>query len=350
MMRTLEEVTVLPRKARMRDVATLAGVATMTVSRVLNNSAPVTEETRRRVHQAIKQLSYRPNPVARSLRRAKSKSIGIIVPNFYDQFFAGCAHAISLVAKKYGYSVSVTTSDEDARNEFTEASMMVLNHVEGLAVIPAAIGRSRLDRPEFHATHIVTLDRPIKGRRFNSVLVENERGSCLAVEHLIEHGHRNICYLGLSEKLFTIKARHDGFVQAMKQAGLNTMQYFDCNTQGETYAVLQRALNGGGAATALFVSNNFAMQHVLHALSRLKVRVPEEVALVGFDDFEMADIFNPALTVVRQPSQELGRVAAELLFSRLRDETVAVSGQQIVLPVELIIRQSCGCNGVRGDS
>ena len=316
----------------------------MTVSRVLNDSAPVTEETRKRVLRAIKGLRYRPNPVARSLRQAKSKSIGIIVPNFYDQFFASCAHAISLVAKRHGYSVSVTTSDENAQQEFTEASMMVLNHVEGLAVIPAAVGRSRLDRPEFHATHIVTLDRPIKGRRFNSVLVENSCGSALAVEHLIGHGHRRICYLGLSEKLFTIKARHEGYRRAMHQAALETMQYFDCNTPEETCGIIRKALAGQRPPTALFVSNNFAMQHALHALSKLNVRVPGDVALIGFDDFEMADIFDPALTVVRQPTQELGRVAAELLFSKLGAKSVATSGEQIVLPVELVIRQSCGCN------
>ena len=327
----------------MRDVAALAGVATMTVSRVLNDSAPVNEETRKRVHRAIKELNYRPNPVARSLRQARSNSIGIIVPNFYDQFFSTCAHAISLVAKKHGYSVNVTTSDESAENEFTEASMMVLNHVEGMVVIPAAVGRTRLDRPEFHATHIVTLDRPIKGKRFNSVLVENEHGSMLATQHLIAHGHKRICCLGLSEKLFTIKARHQGYKKGMESAGLEAAEYYNCTTQEATCEVIRRALAGKRPPTAMFVSNNFAMQHALHALSKLGVRVPDDMALVGFDDFDMADIFKPALTVVRQPVQELGRVAAELLFARIGAKRVSRAGEQVVMPVELVIRQSCGC-------
>jgi LacI family transcriptional regulator len=333
----------LPRKARMSDVAELAGVATMTVSRVLNDSAPVNEETRDRVHQAIRQLNYQPNPVARALRQAKSKSIGIIVPNFYDPFFANCAHAISLVAKKYQYSVNVTTSDEDAGMEFIEANLMVLNHVEGLVVIPASIGKSRFDRPEFYSTHIVMLDRPVKGHRFNSVLVENQKGATTAVRHLIEHGHKRIDYLGLSEKLYTLTERYEGYCKAMQEAGLTPSQHFVCSTLEETFALVQKALTGRRPPTAFFMGNNLVMRNALHALSRLNISVPDDVAIIGFDDFEMADIFNPAVTVVRQPSLELGRVAAELLFARFEQKDVSLSGQQIILPVELIIRESCGC-------
>lgn len=328
----------------MRDVAELARVATMTVSRVLNDSAPVTEETKARVRQAIKQLNYKPNPVARSLRQAKSNSIGIIVPNFYDPFFATCAHAISLVAKKYGYSISVTISDEDAGIEFAEASLMVLNHVEGLAVIPAANGRFQLNRPEFHATHIVTLDRPVKGHRFNSVLVENQRGAKTAVEHLIEHGHGRIHYLGLSDRLYALDRRYEGYREAMALAGLQPGKHFTCGTEEETCALIQREMSRPNAPTAFFMGNNLVMRRALHAFSQLNIRIPEEVAVVGFDDFEMADIFKPSITVVRQPTLELGRVAAELLFGRLAEKDVSLSGEQITLPVEFVIRESCGCH------
>ena len=327
----------------MRDVAELARVATMTVSRVLNDSAPVTEETKARVHQAIKQLNYRPNPVARSLRQAKSNSIGIIVPNFYDPFFATCAHAISLVAKKYGYSISVTISDEDAAIEFTEASLMVMHHVEGLAVIPAAVGRSQLNRPEFHATHIVTLDRPVKGHRFNSVLVENQRGAMIAVRHLIEHGHGRIDFLGLGGKLYTLDKRYEGYRDAMLHAGLKPGKHLTCGTEQAACALIRKELAGRDAPTAFFLGNNLVTRRALHALSQLNIRVPDDIAVIGFDDFEMADIFKPSITVVRQPSLELGRVAAELLFARLTEKEVSLSGEQITLPVEFVIRESCGC-------
>jgi len=328
----------------MRDVAELAKVATMTVSRVLNDSAPVTEETKARVRQAVKQLNYKPNPVARSLRQAKSNSIGIIVPNFYDPFFATCAHAISLVAKKHGYSISVTISDEDAAIEFNEASLMVLNHVEGLAVIPAANGRFQLNRPEFHSTQIVTLDRPVKGHRFHSVLVENQRGAKVAVEHLIEHGHRRIHYLGLTHRLYALDRRYEGYKEAMTLAGLQPGKHFTCGTEAETCALIKREMSRPTAPTAFFMGNNLVMRHALHAFSQINVRIPEDVAVVGFDDFEMADIFKPAITVVRQPTLELGRVAAELLFGKLAEKEVSLFGEQITLPVEFVIRESCGCH------
>ncbi len=334
----------LPSNARMQDVAKLAGVATMTVSRVLNNSAPVNQETRQKVDQAIKTLNYRPNPFARSLRREKSNSIGIIVPNFYDPFFANCAHAISLVAKKHHYSVSVATSEEDSKIEFAEASLMASNRVDGLAVIPAALGKSRLNRAEFRTTQIVTLDRPIQGLRFNSVLVENQQGSAAAVKHLMGHGFKKIVYLGLSERLYTINARYQGYRTALLQAGLAPDPYFTCATQEETLSAIRKTLASRKTPAAFFMSNNLVMRHALHALALLNLRIPDDVAVIGFDDFEMADIFNPAITVVRQPALELGNVAAELLFSRIHDKNGSQSGQQIVLPVEMIVRQSCGCN------
>ncbi len=334
----------LARKARMRDVAKMAGVGTMTVSRVLNSSAQVSDETKERVYSAIKQLNYKPNLIARSLRQARSNSVGLIVPNFYDPFFATCAHAFSLVAKKHHYSVSVTTSDEDAAIEFTEANLMVLNHVEGLAVIPAASGRSSLNRAEFAATPIVTLDRPLAGHKFNSVLVENQQGAQIAVEHLIAHGHMRIAYLGLSDRLYTLDARYGGYKKAMLKAGLEPSHHFTCVSEAETLTILKAQLCGPAPVTAFFMGNNLVMRHALHAFSRLGVHIPKDAAISGFDDFEMADIFKPGITVVQQPAQEVGRIAAELLFTRILARDVAAPGRRIVLPVEHIIRQSCGCD------
>jgi LacI family transcriptional regulator len=221
---------------------------------------------------------------------------------------------------------------------------MVLNHIEGLVVIPAAVGKSRFDRPEFHSTHIVMLDRPVKGHRFNSVLTENQNGATIAVRHLIEHGHKRIQFLGLSDKLYTLTARYQGYRKAMLEAGLIPGQHLTSSTEEETRALIQKALSQRKGPTAFFMGNNLVMRHALHSFSRLNVKIPDEVAIVGFDDFEMADIFNPAITVIRQPSFELGRVAAELLFARLANTKASFAGQQIVLPVELVIRESCGCN------
>ncbi len=347
-------------RARMRDVAQLAGVGTMTVSRVLSGSVPVSHETRSRVLAAIEQLDYRPNEVARSLREARTRSIGIIVPNFFDSFFACCAHEVNLVAQEHGYSVMVTTSDEDAMAEYNEASLMMRRNVEGLIVIPAWMGTSQLSKPEFASIPIVALDRPIQSgpvagpgkvpdgsSNLTSVVVENRKGAERGVQHLIEHGHERIVFLGFSNELYTLAERHAGYVQAMKKAGLEPEAYFTCATKQSTLAVLRGLKSKGGLPTAIFTSNNLVTQHTLHALIVLKLPVPKEIALVAFDDLEMFDIFLPPVTVLRQPIQELGRTAAELLFARLTAPRVEAArlpekGSR-VLPVELVVRRSCGC-------
>ena len=152
---------VLHRKPTMSDVAKLAGVGTMTVSRVLSESVPVSEETAQRVKVAIEQLNYRPNELARAFRGQKSKTIGLILPYLYDPFFANCAHAVTTVAKERGYSVIITTSNEDPDTEYDEAEQMLQWHVDGLVVIPARFRQSRLTRALFGKTPVVAFDRPV---------------------------------------------------------------------------------------------------------------------------------------------------------------------------------------------
>ena len=339
-------------RARMRDVAELAGVGTMTVSRVLSGSVPVSEETRSRVIAAIKQLDYRPNEVARSLRESRTRSIGIIVPNFYDSFFADCAHAVSVVAQQHGYSVMVTTSGEDVASEYHEASLMLRRNVEGIIVIPAYVGESQLTRPEFESIPIVALDRPIRGQtagsgNLSSVVVENRAGARRGTQHLIKHGHKKIAFLSLSNELYTLKERYVGYVEAMKQAGLTPEGYFSCLTQESTLEVFRSLRAQDNLPTALFISNNVVTQHALHALATLKIPIPKKMALVAFDDLTMFDIFVPPISVVRQPQQDLGRIAAEFLFARLQarnsGQTANEESQRIVLPVDLLLRKSCGC-------
>src|ERR1700679_2089137 len=161
----------------MSDVARLAGVGTMTVSRVLSGTVPVSKETARRVQTAVEQLQYRPNELARAFRGQKSRSIGLIIPYLYDPFFANCAHAVTTVAKEHGYSVVITTSNEDPDTEYAEAEQMLQRHVDGLVVIPAHRRQSRLTRALFGKTPVVTFDRPVSDPALDVVLVQNTAGS-----------------------------------------------------------------------------------------------------------------------------------------------------------------------------
>ena len=327
----------------MADVARLAGVGTMTVSRVLSGVVPVAEDTAHRVHNAIGQLGYRPNQLARAFRGQRSRTIGLIIPYLYDPFFANCAHAVTTVAKEHGYSVIMTTSSEDPDIEYAETEQMLERHVEGLVVIPARSRQSRLSRSLLGRTPVVAFDRPVSDPSVDVVTVENTSGSRRMVQHLIEHGHERISFMGLSRGLYTINARYLGYHRAMQEAGFKENVFLACHAREDTRRAVEELLKGKNPPTAFFSTNNLATRYVFAALLHLGVRVPGDVALAGFDDFELAELTSPPLTVVRQPSQEMGRVAANLLFERIERGELPQTGTRIALPVEIVIRRSCGC-------
>ncbi len=327
----------------MGDVARLAHVGTMTVSRVLNGTARVSAETAQRVQTAIDQLRYRPNELARAFRGQRSRTIGLIIPYLYDPFFANCAHAVTTVARERGYSVIITASDEDADTEYIEAERMLQRHVDGIAVIPARSRHSRLTKALFGKTPVVAFDRPVSDPAIDVVLVQNTAGSYSIVEHLIEHGHRRIAFMGLSRRLFTINARFIGYRNALQKAGLQESSFFGCDSQQDTLRAIQEKLSESSPPTAFVTSNTLATLHVFSSLLGLGIKIPSEIAFVGFDDFELAALTAPPLTVIRQPAQEMGRTAASLLFERIERGELPKTGNRIVLSVEMVLRRSCGC-------
>ena len=331
------------RKPTMNDVARLANVGTMTVSRVLSGSARVSAATAQRVHTAVAQLNYRPNQLARAFRGHRSHSIGLIVPHLYDPFFANCAHAVTTVARERGYSVILTTSGEDPEIEYLEAEQMLLRHVDGLAVIPASTRQSRLTRALLGKTPMVAFDRPVPDRSVDVVLVQNAAGARRMTEHLLEHGHRRIAFIGLSRNLFTLHARFQGYRQAMQQAGLEEDVSFGCDSDENALRILKEKLGQPEPPTAVFTSNTLATRYVLGAIARLGIKVPGELAFAAFDDFDLAEFTSPTLTVVRQPALEMGRAATNLLLDRISRDEVPESGTRLVLPVEIVLRRSCGC-------
>ena len=328
----------------MSDVARLAGVSTMTVSRVMNESPNVTAGVRQRVFAAIEELRYQPNELARSLREQRSRQIGVIVPYLFDPFFAICAHAISTVAKQHAYSVVLSTSNENPNDEFEEASRMLRRNVEGVIIIPThpSSKASLLLAGEFERMPIVTLDRPVEGSRFDSILVENERGAQMGISHLLSLGHTRIAYVGLSNNLYTMKMRHRGYTAAMEAAGLQTNDVFISDSIEASLEAVRTLLAAKKPPTAIFSANNLLTRHVLQGLQAVAKHPPKPVALVGFDDFETASLLRPGITVVRQPSEVLGRMAADMLFARLMQPDRTTPGKREVLPVELIVRGSCG--------
>lgn len=333
----------MARPARMCDVAKAAGVSIMTVSRALNDNPNVADKTRQRVFTAIEQLRYHRNELARSLREKRTRQIGILIPNLFDPFFANCVHAMGIVAMQHNYSVIIATSNEDPDTEFEEANCMLNRNVEGVIVIPAAPARgsSRLISSEFSDLMIVSVDRPLDGKHYDSLLVQNKNGGQLGTGHLIALGHKRIAFITLDAKLYTMRTRQQGYREAMTAAGLNPDVQTVTDAFETSVSTLRKLLTVKRPPTALFCANNLITRHVLRSLQMLKMHPPESIALVGFDDFDTADLLQPGITVVRQPVESLGRLAAEVLFARLCEANHGPP-RRIVLPVELVVRGSCG--------
>ncbi len=355
----------------MRDVAERAGVGMMTVSRVLNGTAQVRDETKERVYRALEELHYRPNLMARALRGFGTRSIGVILPYLFDPFFASCAHAISTIAKQHAYSVLLATSDENTETEAEQLRDLLRRQVEGIIVFPASKGESHLTDPDFLGTPMVAVDRPLgraagrsrsrvadgaatgvrlrsaHGAPVDTVLVENQQGATLATEHLIQHGHRRVLYIGLNRRIFTMQSRVDGYMKAMQSAGLEPECFDEGHDEAATLEFVRRLRSRPNPPTAIFAANGLSTRHALHAIASLDIHIPEEMAFIGFDDFDLADILRPALTVVRQPIQRVGEESAELLFARLDHDSETKPNrpaQRRTLPVELVLRRSCGCH------
>ena len=336
--------------ARMSDVAKLAGVSVMTVSRALSGNSVVSNDLRQRVLSAAAALHYAPNEIARSLREQRSRQIGIIVPNLVEPFYAVSAHVAGEVAKRHAYSVVLATSDEDPRTEYDQACQMQRRHVAGLVVIPAAgrgtvaretASRSLLTRQQLLGLPMVLVDRPVGTEAFDCVLVDNLGGARQGIRHLLELGHRRIVFVELAQKVYTQQRRSQGYAAGMQEAGLTPSVARLSRLLDESVVTLRRLLNRRDPPTALFCANQMVARHMLHALKAMGHAPPKPLALISFDDFEMADLMQPGITVVRQPVEEMSRRATEMLFARLAADRQAPA-RQVVLPVELVVRGSCG--------
>jgi LacI family transcriptional regulator len=333
------------RNPTIREVAKLARVGVMTVSRVINNHPSVRPSTRKRVEGAVVQLGYRQNEAARLLKGGRAKIIGLIVPDLSDAFFASCAHTVQHLARASGYMTLVASSERDAELEVQEAELMASRMISGLLIVTSTHeGSERLRKLQSPDFPIVAFDRPIPGLETDSVLVENRIGAEAAVRHLMEHGHRRIACIGYDENVYTVNERVQGYLHEMRSANLKADTLFDIVSIEDIRRWVDSTMARQDRPTAIFALNHRTSSFLLQALSEKKVRVPEEIAIVGFDDFELASVVTPPLTAVFQSPVDLARRSMALLIERIGRSKTAVEEPpaKIMLPTRLIIRNSCG--------
>jgi LacI family transcriptional regulator len=325
----------------MLDVAALAGVGLKTVSRVVNREPGVSAALEARVRLAIEQLSYRRDANASMLRRldGKTQTIGLVLEDVANPFSSALHRAIEDSARARNVLVFAGSCDEDPQRERDLIGSFRERRVDGIIVVPASHDHTYLYEEQRTGTALVFVDRPAAHLNADSVASDNIGGSVAAVEHLVAHGHRRIAFLGDLLSISTAGERLDGYTQALNSAGIERdaalIRTGLRNPEAAARAV-EELLGLPDPPTALFTAQNLLTIGGIRALRAASLE--RRIALIGFDDVALADVVEPAISVVAQDPQALGRTAAELLFRRLDGETSPTTHH--VLPVTLIARGS----------
>lgn len=331
-----------------QDVAKKAGVAPITVSRVINQSGYIRAETRQRVEAAIAELGYVPNNLARSLRSKRTDTLALILTDITNPFFTVVARGVEDTASDAGFNVIFCNTDESELEEARYLRLLLQKQVDGLLLVPArsADGGASIQSIQLareHGTPLVVLDRRAPGGSTDCVRCDSEAGAYRLVRLLLDLGHREIAILAGPEAVSTSADRVAGYRRALHEAGLpgGERVFTGAFTQESGCEMANRALQSTPQPTALFAANNFIAIGALRALQASQLRVPEDIALVGFDDLPPAMVVDPFLTVAAQPAYQMGQKATELLIARLGG-SLPLQPQEIILPTEVIVRRSSG--------
>lgn len=323
------------------DVADLAGVSPTTVSRYLNGDRVRTSES---IRAAIRELGFAPSRAARSLKLGLTHSVGVVVPDVTNPFFAAVVKGAESISRQGAYNIFLCNTEESSEREESVLRDLV-GRVDGIILAPATEPGSISPTLRNAGVPIVFLDREVRDSDgFDSVLVDNEGGMRAAAEHLLALGHTRIALISGPLDTTPGRGRHDGFVTTLADAGIDIdpslVQMGDFRQEGGYQAAL-RLLALERPPTAIVSANNLMTVGALRALHAMRTRVPDDVSVVGFDDLDLAELLAPPLTVVDRPTDEQGALAMRLLLNRLEAGDVTLA-RRIVLDTQLLVRGSTG--------
>ncbi|EZP65857.1 LacI family DNA-binding transcriptional regulator [Pseudomonas sp. RIT357] len=327
----------------MDDVASRAGVSTSTVSHVLNGTRKVSPATLQAVQRAIQALGYIPNTLARSLARSSTNTLGVAISALSNHYFSETVHAIETECAKHGYMMLFVDTHDDPEQELRVVTALHHRRVDGIVLAPSN-GSMALAYLQANEIPAVLVDR-MMSEHFDQVGVENAQPTQALIEHLIAHGHRRIGFIAGRAGFSTTDERVAGYKAALQAAGL----VFDpqllvdggSNTEPARQATVQ-LLGLAAPPTAIMAGNNLMTLGAMQALREAQIEVPGQMALVGFDDFDWADLFVPRLSLIAQPVKALGARAVELLLQRMA--APGAPPQSVRLAPTLQLRNSCGCD------
>ncbi len=329
--------------ATLRDVARRAGVSIATVSYVLNGTRSVSPEVEARVREAVRALQYRPNRLARGLRRKRTHVIGLVVPDSANPFFAEIARGMEDLSFAHDHSVILCNSDGDPAKEQRYLGVLIEQQVDGIALVSAHATPAHLSMLRQRRIPFVVVDRDLPGLEADCVLADNFQGGYLATRHLLERGHRRIACIAGPSELTPSADRVRGYRRALEEAGIRPREVWvqrgDFRAEsGYEAARFFLSLPAKVRPTAIFACNDLMAIGAMRAIGEAGLSIPDDIALVGFDDILLASYVIPPLTTVAQPTYEMGRMAGDLLLRRLGEPDRPPA--RLILPVRLVVRQS----------
>ncbi|MEP6467091.1 MAG: LacI family DNA-binding transcriptional regulator [Parafilimonas sp.] len=334
--------------ATLKDIAKALGISTSTVSRALRDSYEISETTKQLVVDYAKNVNYKPNPIALSLKAKKSRSIGVIVPEISNNFFSEVINGIECAANYYGYNVIITQSFESYENEMDNACFLASRSIDGcLASVCAETNNfSHFTDLQQRGFPIVFFDRIVESLEGHTVTIDNEEGAYEITMHMLKNNYRRIAFLANPPNLYITSKRFEGYKKALSKYGIavdeSLIKY--CQHDGmfdnEVEYLLQELFNNDNKPDAIFGSTDKLTIACLRYFKKHKIKVPDEVGLTGFSNLDITDLLCPSLTVVKQPAQRMGKLAAQLLIKTIESKRPVTEYEKLVLPVELKIGES----------
>jgi LacI family transcriptional regulator len=326
----------------LKDVAAAAGVSVTAVSRLMNGSLDLPPPTTKRIEDAIKALNYRPNPHARRLSMGRSDTIGLVVPDIANPFFATLVAAVEQAADEKRMAVSLHATLNRAGREVEYLHLIERNHVDGLIFVTNHADDGTLAALINRTGKVVIVDEDIPGSNAPKLFCDNDQGGYLAGLHLAEYGHRHILFIGGDQRMISARRRYDGVLRALREAqgdSVRVDRYAGEYTVEYGRQAALRFLEEQSGATAIFASSDEIAIGLIEVMRSREISVPGDLSLIGFDDVGPLHLFSPPLTVIRQPVREIGRRSLELLLGTNWQEWKPSASEELV-PVEIVVRNS----------
>jgi len=327
-----------------REIAKLAGVSIATVSRVINNDKKVSEKTKSKVKKIIEQYAYVQNASARNLRASRSKGIGFLISNFSNPFFIDLYCGFEPVCKKYGYNVIIGNTNEDVEQEKEAIELFLKYRVDGISASFVNPSNDTLHKIMQYNVEVLQMDRVLKNFKSDSITIDNINGAMQQVEYISKLGHEKIAVIRGTDFDSNGENRMKGFILGMEKCNKTIRNEYIISgefLEDKAYSAAIELMHLPDPPTAILVHNNLMTIGAYKALKDMNLRIPEDVSLLGFDEFQFSQYLQPNISLIDRPIKEMGELAAKMLIDRI-EKRYEGPPREIVFPVKLKISGSCG--------